>query len=132
MIIKQGIVTNFNGSITIYCTKAGEQQSHTFAMIGDDPDPSVAADGSFAWEATSGYGFDKLKFDGVAKGGRVTGKMVAESRPLIQGTEPGLRPPAAGARVLLRRPRVHADEGLGNVGPGGRVRCGFPRAKPAA
>jgi hypothetical protein len=88
MEIRKGIVTNFNGSITIYCTKAGKQQNHTFAMIADDPDPSVAADGSFAWEATSGYGFDKLKFDGVVKGGSVTGKMMVESRPLIQGVSP--------------------------------------------
>jgi hypothetical protein len=88
MVIKDGVVTNFNGSITIYCTKAGEQQNHSFAMIGDDPDPRVAADGSFAWEATSGYGFDKLKFDGVVKGGRISGKMMAESRPLIQGVSP--------------------------------------------
>ena len=88
MVIRKGIVESFNGSISIYCTKAGEQQNLSFGMLGDDPEPPVAADGSFAWEATKGYGFDKLKFDGVAKGGRVTGKMMVESRPLIQGVSP--------------------------------------------
>ncbi len=88
MVIERGVVTHFNGSITIYCTKAGEQQSHSFAMVGDDPDPRVAADGTFAWEATSGYGFDKLKFDGRVAGGTITGKMMVESRPLIQGVSP--------------------------------------------
>jgi hypothetical protein len=89
MVIKDGVVTTFNGTITTYCTKAEEQETDTFAMIGDDPDPSVAADGTFAWEATSGYGFDKLKFDGrVDKGGTITGNMMVESRPPIPGADP--------------------------------------------
>lgn len=88
MVIKDGVVTNFNGSITTFCTKAGKQQNHSFAMIGDDPDPTVAPSGAFAWEATAGYGFDKLKFDGVVKGSTITGKMMVESRPPISGADP--------------------------------------------
>ena len=88
MIVKGGVVTNFNGSISTYCTKAGKQQNHSFAMVGDDPDPKVAPSGSFAWEATSGYGFDKLKFDGVVKNGTISGKMMVESRPPISGADP--------------------------------------------
>ena len=42
MVIKDGVVTNFNGSITTFCTKASKQQNHTFAMVADDPDPRVA------------------------------------------------------------------------------------------
>jgi hypothetical protein len=88
MVIAGGVVTNFNGSISTYCTKAGEQRNHSFAMIGDDPDPTVSAGGAFAWEATSGYGFDKLKFDGVVNGGTITGKMMVESREMINGVSP--------------------------------------------
>jgi hypothetical protein len=88
MVIAGGVVTNFNGSISTYCTKAGKQQNHSFAMIGDDPDPKVSAAGAFAWEATAGYGFDKLKFDGVVNGNTITGKMMVESRPPINGVSP--------------------------------------------
>jgi hypothetical protein len=88
MVIAGGVVTNFNGSISTYCTKAGKQQNHSFAMIGDDPDPKVSPTGAFAWEATTGYGFDKLKFDGVVKGNTITGKMMVESRPPINGVSP--------------------------------------------
>lgn len=88
LVIAGGVVTNFNGSISTYCTKAGKQQNHSFAMIGDDPDPKVAASGAFAWEATSGYGFDKLKFDGVVSGTSITGKLMVESRPPINGADP--------------------------------------------
>ena len=88
MVIKDGVVTNFNGSITTFCTKASKQQNHTFAMVADDPDPRVAPSGAFTWEATAGYGFDKLKFDGVVKDGRVSGKMMVESRPPISGADP--------------------------------------------
>jgi hypothetical protein len=57
-------------------------------MVGDDPKPHVAADGSFAWEATKNYGFQKLKFSGRVSGAAATGKIVVEDRPLIQGTDP--------------------------------------------
>jgi hypothetical protein len=57
-------------------------------MVGSDPKPHVAADGTFAWEATKDYGFQKLKFSGRASGGTATGKMMVEDRPLIQGVDP--------------------------------------------
>ena len=88
MVVKGGAVTNFNGSITTYCTKAGKQRNHSFAMVADDPDPKIAPSGAFAWEATRGYGFDKLKFDGVAENGTISGKMMVESRPPISGADP--------------------------------------------
>jgi len=88
MVIENGIVQNFNGTITLYCTKQAKQETVTFAMIGDDPKPHVAADGSFAWEATKNYGFQKLKFSGRVSGGKATGKIVVEDRPLIQGADP--------------------------------------------
>jgi hypothetical protein len=88
MVIQGEVVTNFNGSITTFCTKANKQQNHAFAMVGDDPDPRVSRSGAFTWEATAGYGFDKLKFDGVVKDGRVSGKMMVESRPPINGADP--------------------------------------------
>jgi hypothetical protein len=88
MVIDKGIVQNFNGTITLYCTKQEKQETVTFAMIGDDPNPSVAADGTFAWEATSGYGFQKLKFSGRVSGNTAKGKIVVEDRPLIPGTDP--------------------------------------------
>ena len=52
MVIQDGVVTNFNGSITTFCTKASKQQNHTFAMVADDPDPRVSPSGAFTWEAT--------------------------------------------------------------------------------
>lgn len=55
-------------------------------MIGDDPAPKVAADGTFAWEATRGYGFQKLKFDGRIQGDVATGKLVVEDRSPLLGT----------------------------------------------
>jgi hypothetical protein len=88
MVIENGIVQNFNGSITLYCTKQAKQETVTFAMIGDDPNPHVAADGSFAWEATKNYGFQKLKFSGRVSGNTAKGKIVVEDRPLIPGTDP--------------------------------------------
>jgi hypothetical protein len=88
MVIDKGIVQNFNGTMTLYCTKQAKQETVTFAMIGDDPKPHVAADGTFAWEATKNYGFQKLKFSGRVSGGSVTGKIVVEDRPLIPGTDP--------------------------------------------
>ena len=88
MVIENGIVQNFNGTITLYCTKQAKQETVTFAMIGDDPNPHVAADGSFAWEATKNYGFQKLKFSGRVSGNSAKGKIVVEDRPLIPGTDP--------------------------------------------
>jgi hypothetical protein len=88
MVIENGVVENFNGSMTLYCTKQKEQETVTFAMVGDDPKPHVATDGTFAWEATKNYGFQKLKFSGRVSGGQVTGKIVVEDRPLIPGTDP--------------------------------------------
>jgi hypothetical protein len=88
MVIDKGVVQNFNGTMTLYCTKQKEQETVTFAMVGDDPKPHVAADGSFAWEATKNYGFQKLKFSGRVSGAAATGKIVVEDRPLIQGTDP--------------------------------------------
>ena len=88
MVIDNGIVQNFNGTMTLYCTKQAKQETVTFAMIGDDPKPHVAADGSFAWEATKNYGFQKLKFSGRVSGNTATGKIVVEDRPLIPGTDP--------------------------------------------
>jgi hypothetical protein len=88
MVIENGVVQNFNGRMTLYCTKRKEQEDVTFAMVGDDPKPHVAPDGSFAWEATKNYGFQKLKFSGRVAGGTVTGRIVVEDRPLIQGVDP--------------------------------------------
>jgi hypothetical protein len=88
MVIDHGVVHNFNGTMTLYCTKQKEQETVTFAMIGSDPKPHVAADGTFAWEATKDYGFQKLKFSGRVSGDTVTGKMMVEDRPLIAGTDP--------------------------------------------
>jgi hypothetical protein len=88
MVIERGVVQNFNGSMTLYCTKQAKQETVTFAMVGDDPKPHVAADGSFAWEATKNYGFQKLKFSGRVSAGTATGKIVVEDRPLIQGSDP--------------------------------------------
>ncbi len=88
MVIDHGVVRNFNGTMTLYCTKQKTQETVTFAMVGSDPKPHVAADGTFAWEATKDYGFQKLKFSGRVSGGTVTGKMMVEDRPLIPGTDP--------------------------------------------
>ena len=88
MVIDHGVVRNFNGTMTLYCTKRKQQETVTFAMVGSDPKPYVAADGTFAWEATKDYGFQKLKFSGRVSGDKVTGKMMVEDRPLIPGTDP--------------------------------------------
>lgn len=88
MVIDKGVVQNFNGRMTLYCTKQKAQETVTFAMVGSDPKPHVAADGTFAWEATKDYGFQKLEFSGRVSGGTVTGKMMVEDRPLIQGVDP--------------------------------------------
>jgi hypothetical protein len=88
MVIDHGVVQNFNGTMTLYCTKQKTQETVTFAMVGSDPKPHVAADGTFAWEATKDFGFQKLKFSGRVSGAAVSGKMMVEDRPLIQGTDP--------------------------------------------
>ncbi|MGE4425452.1 MAG: hypothetical protein AB7G37_03250 [Solirubrobacteraceae bacterium] len=86
MVIKGGRVVSFNGSITLYCTRSKRQKLVSYSMIGDDPEPTVAADGAFAWEATKNYGFQKLKFDGRLGGGTATGKLVVEDRSPLLGT----------------------------------------------
>lgn len=86
MVVTGGVVTSFNGDLTLYCTKAGTQKRVAYFMNGDDPDPAVAKDGSFAWEATSGYGFVKLKFDGRISGATARGKLVVEDRSPLLGT----------------------------------------------
>jgi hypothetical protein len=88
MVIEGGVVQHFNGRMTLYCTRQKVQETVSFAMIGSDPKPHVAADGTFAWKATKDYGFQALKFSGRASGGTVSGKMVVEDRPLIQGVDP--------------------------------------------
>ncbi|MDO8211273.1 hypothetical protein [Conexibacter sp. CPCC 206217] len=86
MVVANGFVTTFNGDLTLYCTKSGRQTRTSYAMIADDPDPKVAADGSFTWEATRGYGFEKLRFDGRIQGDAVTGRLMVEDRsPLLGG-----------------------------------------------
>jgi hypothetical protein len=88
MGIEDGIVKSFNGQINTYCTESGRQKRVSFAMLGDDPDPRVGADGRFAWEATKGYGFVKLKFDGkVNKNGTVTASMMVEDRSPLHGSD---------------------------------------------
>ena len=88
LVIRNGVVENFNGRASLYCTKAHKQMSETFAMIADDPDPVVAADGSFAWEATKGYGFLKVKYTGTVRNGVVKGNLVLEDRSPIPGADP--------------------------------------------
>lgn len=86
MVVAGGVVTSFNGDLTLYCTRAGKQKRVAYSMLGDDPDPKVAADGSFAWEATRGYGFLKLKFDGRIRGDTAAGRLVVEDRSPLLGT----------------------------------------------
>jgi hypothetical protein len=83
MIVAGGKVTSFNGRITTYCTTAEEQKSVAFGMFGDDPAPVVASDGSFAYEATTNYGFVKLKYEGRLSGDTAAGKLVVEDRSPI-------------------------------------------------
>ncbi len=110
MVIGHGVVQNFNGTMTLYCTKQKQQETVTFAMVGSDPKPHLAADGTFAWEATKDYGFQKLKFSGRVSGGTVTGKMMVEDRPLIPRIDPVSGMPRivpeycfAGAKYTLTR-----------------------------
>lgn len=86
MVVADGKVTSFNGTLTLYCTKSGKQKTSSYAMVADDPDPSVAPDGTFAWEATAGYGFEKLKYDGRISGDTATGRLSVEDRSPLLGT----------------------------------------------
>jgi hypothetical protein len=80
VLVVGGKVTAFNGQISTYCTASEEQKTVTFGMFGDDPDPQIGPDGSFAYEATTGYGFVKLKYEGRLSGATMTGKLVVEDR----------------------------------------------------
>lgn len=86
MVVAGGKVTTFSGTLTLYCTRSGRQKTSTYSMAADDPDPTVAADGTFAWEATAGYGFAKLKYDGRITGDGATGRLSIEDRSPLLGT----------------------------------------------
>lgn len=86
MAIEDGIVKSFSGSIATYCTVTRRQKKVYFAMLGDDPKPKVKSDGSYSWEATTNYGFVKLKFDGRVAKGVARGKMMVEDRSMILGS----------------------------------------------
>ncbi len=86
MVVRGGVVTTFNGDITLFCTRSKQQKRVAYYMGADDPDPLVGGDGRFAWEATKGYGFVKLKFDGRISGRTATGKLVVEDRSPLLGT----------------------------------------------
>ncbi len=87
VVITEGKVVAFNGQISTYCTKSGKQKNVSFGMFGDDPDPTVGADGSFAYEATTGYGFVKLKYEGRVSGATATGTLVVEDRSPISTSD---------------------------------------------
>jgi hypothetical protein len=80
VVVADGKVSAFDGQITTYCATSGKQKLVPFGMYGDDPAPEVAADGSFAYEATTGYGFVKLKYEGRIDGDTATGNLVVEDR----------------------------------------------------
>jgi hypothetical protein len=86
LVIRDGVVQSFNGSLTLYCTRSKRQKLVSYSMIGDDPKPKVGGDGRFAWEATRNYGFQKLKFDGRVAGDTATGNLVVEDRSPLLGT----------------------------------------------
>ncbi|MDO8188268.1 hypothetical protein Q5424_13715 [Conexibacter sp. JD483] len=86
MVVRGGVVTTFSGDITLWCTRAKVQKRVAYFMGSDDPDPLVGGDGSFAWEATKGYGVVKLKFDGRVNGRTASGKLVVEDRSPLLGT----------------------------------------------
>lgn len=86
LVIRDGVVQSFNGSLTLYCTRSKRQKLVSYSMIGDDPKPKVSGDGRFAWEATRNYGFQKLKFDGRVAGDTATGNLVVEDRSPLLGT----------------------------------------------
>ena len=82
-------MTNFNGSITDVLHE-GRQAAEPHVRDGrrrSRPErgaPRAPSPG----RPPRGYGFDKLKFDGVVKGGTVSGKLMVESRPPISGADP--------------------------------------------
>lgn len=86
MVVEGGLVKGFTGTISTYCTVTKRQKNVYFAMFGDDPFPKVGSDGSYTWEATTNYGFVKLKYEGRIVGGVASGKMMVEDRSLIFGT----------------------------------------------
>jgi len=86
LVVQRGFVLSFSGTITTYCTETSRQKRVAFGMFGDDPDPKVAADGSFTWEATRGYGFVKLRFDGRIVGDVAKGRLMVEDRSPLLGT----------------------------------------------
>jgi len=89
MGIRDGVVQSFSGNTGLFCTKSQTRKKVAFAMVGEDPKPRVAPDGTFQWEATKGYGFQKLKFKGkVNKNGTVTANMMVEDRSPITGADP--------------------------------------------
>jgi hypothetical protein len=80
IVVREGKVVAFNGEITTYCAGSQRQKPVAFGMYANDPAPQVGADGSFAWEATSGYGFVKLKFEGKLSGDSASGYFMVEDR----------------------------------------------------
>ncbi|MEV4420040.1 hypothetical protein AB0L40_08710 [Patulibacter sp. NPDC049589] len=86
MAVEGGKVVSFSGSLSLYCTRSGKQKTVAYSMAADDPAPTVGGDGSFAWEATQGYGFVKLKFEGRISGDAATGKLAVEDRSPLLGT----------------------------------------------
>ncbi len=86
MVVDGGQVVSFSGTLSLYCTRAGRQKTVSFSMASDDPRPTVAADGSVAWEAMTNYGFVKLKYTARLQGDTVTGNAVVEDRSPLLGT----------------------------------------------
>jgi hypothetical protein len=87
LVVRDGTVTTFTGSLSLYCTRSGKQKVVRFFQGSGDPAPRIAADGSFAWEATRDYGFVKLKYDGRFVDARTAkGKLVVEDRSPLLGT----------------------------------------------
>ncbi len=87
LVARDGIVTTFTGSLSLYCTRSGRQKLVRFFQGSGDPAPKIAADGSFEWEATRDYGFVKLKYEGRFVDGRTAkGKLVVEDRSPLLGT----------------------------------------------
>jgi hypothetical protein len=86
MVVEGGRVISFSGTLSLYCTETARQKNSSFGMYADDPDPTVAPDGTFAWEATAGYGFVKLKYQGRIDGKVATGNAVVEDRSPLLGT----------------------------------------------
>lgn len=86
MVVQSGQVISFSGTLSLYCTESARQKNVSFGMYADDPDPTVAPDGTFAWEAMTGYGFVKLKYQGRIDGRTATGNAVVEDRSPLLGT----------------------------------------------